>query len=159
MGVLGGVFELKSGLRILIWAPLVPFSVPPGTILDPGKVIFGHVIDFGHFAIEIEAEQFYGKWKEVSNSKNKNSFGISEQNGTTRRYVQVKKRKNSEFKNHPTLHQSNNLKPLRSRNPLSIQSVRSGVATWVFPLGKITGYASRRNILIVISFLAYEILP
>ena len=24
-----------------------------GTILDPGKVIFGHFIDFGHFPIEI----------------------------------------------------------------------------------------------------------
>ena len=29
MRVLGGVFVLKSGLRILIWAPEVPFSVPP----------------------------------------------------------------------------------------------------------------------------------
>ena len=29
MGVLGGVFVLKSGLRILIRAPEVPFSVPP----------------------------------------------------------------------------------------------------------------------------------
>ena len=28
MGVLGGVFVLKSGLRILIRAPQVPFSVP-----------------------------------------------------------------------------------------------------------------------------------
>ena len=29
MGVLGGVFVLKSGLRILIRATVVPFSVPP----------------------------------------------------------------------------------------------------------------------------------
>ena len=29
MGVLGGVFVLKSGLRILIRTPEVPFSVPP----------------------------------------------------------------------------------------------------------------------------------
>ena len=29
MGVLGGVFALKSGLRILIRAPQVPFLVPP----------------------------------------------------------------------------------------------------------------------------------
>ena len=29
MGVLGGVFVLKSGLRILIRAPEVPFLVPP----------------------------------------------------------------------------------------------------------------------------------
>ena len=30
--------------------------------LDPGKVIFGHFIDFGHFPIEIpiEAEFFWG---------------------------------------------------------------------------------------------------
>ena len=31
MGVLGGVFVLKSGLRILIRAPQVPFLVPPKT--------------------------------------------------------------------------------------------------------------------------------
>ena len=31
MGVLEGVFVLKSGLRILIWAPQMPFSVPPKT--------------------------------------------------------------------------------------------------------------------------------
>ena len=35
-----GVFVLKSGLRIL----------------DPGKVIFGHFIYFGHFPIEIPIE-------------------------------------------------------------------------------------------------------
>ena len=29
VGVLGGEFVLKSGLRILNWAPQVPFSVPP----------------------------------------------------------------------------------------------------------------------------------
>ena len=103
MGVLGGVFVLKSGLRILIRAPEVPFSVPPitpkmghfgcfwlfwgyrkwhfgcpnqnskttvqykyppynphldtlGAILDPGKVIFDHIIAFGHFPIEIPIE-------------------------------------------------------------------------------------------------------
>ena len=50
----------------------------------------------------IEAEKFYGKWKEVSYSKNKNSFEISEQNGTICRYVQVKKRK-FQNKNHPTV--------------------------------------------------------
>ena len=27
-----------------------------GTILDPGKVIFGHFIHFGHFPIEIPIE-------------------------------------------------------------------------------------------------------
>ena len=31
MGVLGGVFVLKSGLRILIRASQVPFLVPPKT--------------------------------------------------------------------------------------------------------------------------------
>ena len=31
MGVLGGVFVLKSGLSILIRTPKVPFSVPPKT--------------------------------------------------------------------------------------------------------------------------------
>ena len=53
-------------------------------------MIFGHFIDFGHFPIEIpiEAEKFYGKWKEVSYIKNKNCFGISEQNGATCMYVQ-----------------------------------------------------------------------
>ena len=39
MGVLGGVFVLKSDLRILIWAPEVPFSVPPKT---PKMGHFGH---------------------------------------------------------------------------------------------------------------------
>ena len=57
-----------------------------GAIFNSGKVIFGHFIDFGHFPIE--AEIFYGKWKEVSYSKNKNSFEISEENGTTCRNVQ-----------------------------------------------------------------------
>ena len=69
-------------------------------------MIFGHFIDFSHFPIEIpiEAEKFYGKWKEGSYIKNKNSFEISEENGTTCRYVQVKKRKNQN-KNHPNEHQ------------------------------------------------------
>ena len=44
MGVLGGVFVLKSGLRILIWAPEVPFSVPPKT---PKMGHFGFF--FGYF--------------------------------------------------------------------------------------------------------------
>ena len=39
MGVLGGVFVLKSGLRISIWAPQVPFSVPPKT---PKMGVFGY---------------------------------------------------------------------------------------------------------------------
>ena len=66
--------------------------------MDPGKAIFGHFIDFGHFPIEIpiEAEKKYGQQKEGLYIKNKNSFEISEQNGTTCRYVQVKKRKKSE---------------------------------------------------------------
>ena len=74
------------------------YKYPPKIPPTPGKAIFGHFIDFGHFPIEIpiEAEKFYGKWKEGSYIKNKNSFEISEQNGTTCRYVQVKKRKKSE---------------------------------------------------------------
>ena len=62
MGVLGGVFVLKSGLRILIRAPEVPFSVPPKTPkmgvfgYFGGKVIFGHFTYFGHFPIEIPIE-------------------------------------------------------------------------------------------------------
>ena len=43
-------------------------------ILDPGKAIFGHFIDFGHFPIEIPIEKFYGKWKEVSYSNTKKLF-------------------------------------------------------------------------------------
>ena len=39
MGVLGGVFVLKSGLRILIQAPQVPFLVPPKT---PILGVFGY---------------------------------------------------------------------------------------------------------------------
>ena len=39
MGVLGGVFVLKSGLRILIRAPQVPFLVPPKT---PKMGVFGY---------------------------------------------------------------------------------------------------------------------
>ena len=35
-----------------------------GTILDPGKVIFGHLIDFGHFPIE--AENFLGRAFQLS---------------------------------------------------------------------------------------------
>ena len=38
-GVLGGVFVLKSGLRILIRAPEVPFSVPPKR---PKMGVFGY---------------------------------------------------------------------------------------------------------------------
>ena len=56
-----------------------------GTILDPGKVIFGHFIDFGHFPIEIpiEAKKFYGQQKEGSYIKNKNCFENRRPNGTT----------------------------------------------------------------------------
>ena len=77
MGVLGGVFVLKSGLRILIRAPQVPFLVPPKTpILDPGKVIFGHFIFFGHFPIEIpiEAEKFLSPWEGVELQRKQNMF-------------------------------------------------------------------------------------
>ena len=60
-----------------------------GTILDPGKVIFGHFIYFGHFPIEIpiEAEKKYPHGKERSQSKNKNSFETSEPSGKTWEYA------------------------------------------------------------------------
>ena len=50
MGVLGGVFVLKSGLRILIWAPQVPFSVPPKT---PKMGVFGFYLgmDYKHMTV------------------------------------------------------------------------------------------------------------
>ena len=40
--------------------------------------------------------KIYGYVNEASESENENSSEISEQNGTTCRYAQVKKRKNSE---------------------------------------------------------------
>ena len=54
------------------------------TIFDPGKVIFGHFIDFGHFPIEIpiEAEKFYRQQKEGLYIKNKNCFENQRPNGT-----------------------------------------------------------------------------
>ena len=63
-----------------------------GTILDPGKVIFGHFIDFGHFPIEIpiEAEKFYGQQKEGSYIKNKNCFENQRPNGTIWNHVEIK---------------------------------------------------------------------
>ena len=87
-----GVFVLKSGLRILIRAPEVPFSVPPKEpktpilgVLGGRKVIFGHFIYFGQFPIEIpiEAKKFYGQQKEGSYIKNKNCFENPRPNGTT----------------------------------------------------------------------------
>ena len=45
MGVLGGVFVLKSGLRILIRAPQMPFWYPPKR---PKWVILG---GFGYFGV------------------------------------------------------------------------------------------------------------
>ena len=51
MGVVDGVFVLKSGFRILIWAPQVPFLVPPYHFWYPPKrpkwVILGVFGDFG----------------------------------------------------------------------------------------------------------------
>ena len=50
------------------YPPLNPHLDTLGTILDPGKVIFGHFIYFGHFPIEIpiEAEKKYRHGKERS---------------------------------------------------------------------------------------------
>ena len=72
MGVLGGVFVLKSGLRILIRAPQVPFLVPAKTAkmthLGPQKSDFWPFNFFGHFPIEIpiEAEKFLGRAFQLS---------------------------------------------------------------------------------------------
>ena len=48
------------------------------TTFDPGKVIFGHFIDFGHFPIEIpiEAEIFLGRAFQLGWNENKNCFEI-----------------------------------------------------------------------------------
>ena len=72
MGVLGGVFVLKSGLRILIRAPQVPFLVPPKTpilgVFGTRKSDFWPFYFFGHFPIKIpiEAEKKYPYGKERS---------------------------------------------------------------------------------------------
>ena len=39
MGVLGGIFVLKSGFRILIRAPQVPFLVPPKKPGQNGSIL------------------------------------------------------------------------------------------------------------------------
>ena len=78
----GGNLQYSFSVALLEWRPLLRFAsiktdrmvlsifLPSlhldicntlGTILDPGKVIFDHLIDFGHFPIE--AENFYNKWK------------------------------------------------------------------------------------------------
>ena len=77
MGVLGVVLVYKSGLRILIRAPEVPFLAAPKWL----KL----AIDFCHFLIEIPIviEKNYGQRKEWSYSKNKKCSEICEQNGTT----------------------------------------------------------------------------
>ena len=75
MGVLGGVFVLKSGLRILIRAPQVPFLVPPKTpkmgkgILEqyrPALEILGllHVADGGGI---IHCQTFRSSFVEIHN--------------------------------------------------------------------------------------------
>ena len=74
-GYFGGTENGTSGAWIKIVRPL-SIQIPPlkphldtlGTILDPGKVIFGHFIYFGHFPIEIpiEAEKIYQHGKELS---------------------------------------------------------------------------------------------
>jgi len=61
-----------------------------GTILDPGKVIFGHFIYFGHFPIEIpiEAEKNYHHGKELSYRENKMCSETSEAMRTTWEHAQ-----------------------------------------------------------------------
>ena len=87
LGYFGGTESGTSGARIKILTPLFNTNNPQkkhSDTLDPGKVIFGHFIDFGHFPIEIpiEAEKFYGQQKEGSYIKNKNCFENQRPNGT-----------------------------------------------------------------------------
>ena len=71
-GVLGGVFVLKSGLKILIRAPQIPPLKPPfrhfGNHFGPRKSDFWPFYFFGHFPIEIpiEAEIFLGRAFQLS---------------------------------------------------------------------------------------------
>ena len=86
-------------IKIKILRPLFN-TIPPlkhqldtlGTILDPGKVIFGHFFYFGHFPIEIpiEAKKIYGQQKEESYIKNKSCFENQRPNGTTWNHVEIK---------------------------------------------------------------------
>ena len=52
-----------------------------GAILDPGKAIFGHFIDFGHFPIEIpiEAEKTTDSRRKGRTSKTKTVLKIVDQ--------------------------------------------------------------------------------
>ena len=58
--------------------------------MDPGKVIFGHFIYFGHFPIEIpiEAEKYYHHGKELSYRENKMCSETSEAVGTIWEHAQ-----------------------------------------------------------------------
>ena len=82
LGVPKSKFQDHFSIQI---PPLKPILDTLGTNLDPGKVIFGHFIDFGHFPIEIpiEAKKNYGQQKEGSYIKNKNCFENRRPNGTT----------------------------------------------------------------------------
>ena len=80
----GGTKNGTSGARIKILRPLFNTNTPPQnpqldtfrTILDTGKVIFGHFIYFGHFPIEIpiEAENFLSPWEGVELQRKQNMF-------------------------------------------------------------------------------------
>ena len=69
MGVLGGVFVLKSGLRILIRAPQVPFLVPPKTPILGVFAYFGGTEKgtwSARIKIPIEAQNFFGRAFQLS---------------------------------------------------------------------------------------------
>ena len=63
-----------------------------GTILDPGKVFFGHFIYFGHVPIEIpiEAKKIYQHGKELSYRENKICSETSEAVGISWEHAQLK---------------------------------------------------------------------
>ena len=69
---MGGTENGTSGARIKILRPLFNTNRLDldtlRAILDPGKAIFGHFIDFGHFPIEIpiKAENFLGRAFQLS---------------------------------------------------------------------------------------------
>ena len=89
MGGFRGVFALKSGLRILIRAPEVPFSVPPKTPKMGHLGVFLTILGLPkkELQVTIEAEKKYPHGKERSQSKNKNSFENLEASGKTKEHA------------------------------------------------------------------------
>ena len=69
--------------------------------MDPGRAIFSHFIDFGHFPIEIpiDAEKFFGKWRECPTAKTKT---VLKSVNKTDQLVGMYKSKREKVQNHPT---------------------------------------------------------